>query len=328
MATAEEIHPGTAAPHAHPDPPGPPGPADGGSVLPVALASFTERVLGSTTVVADLSWPYHGSEVHRVRAVDGREYIVKQLLNQRFFEREVIGYGWAPALGPDRAPTLVAADGDVLAVILTVLPGVMLKRGAGLSADDEPDAFRQAGELLARLHRAIAPQHDSSTIERLAGRTEDHLRRAAAELSPAGQDRVRACAQTLTSLAPQLISGATHGDFQRRNLLWRSEERILGAIDFERAEVAPAVRDLVLLESDVFFDRPDLRDCFMHGYGRALDPVETRALEAWIVLDAASALAWGTENRQQGLIDRARRVFAARELAERGSDTAATGPAS
>jgi len=289
--------------------------------LPAALASFAERVLGTAAAVADYSWPYDGSEVHRVRAGDGTEYIVKQLQNQRFFNREVTGYSWTHALGKGRAPTLVAADPDVLAVILTILPGVMLKRGAGLAADDEPTAVQQAGALLAQLHQVVEPRRDTGTIDRLVARTEDHVLRAGAELSAAQQELVRARAQTLKSLAPQLVSVATHGDFQRRNLLWQSEARTLGVIDFERAELAPAVRDLVLLESDVFLDRPDLKAGFMHGYGRQLDPIETRALDAWIILDAVSALAWGVENRQQGLVDRARRVFATLELAGYGLDS-------
>ena len=84
---------------------------------PPVLAAFTERVLGTTTAVADHSWPYDGSEVHRVRATNGTEYIVKQLQNERFFSRELTGYGWTTALGPGRAPTLVAADPEILSLI-------------------------------------------------------------------------------------------------------------------------------------------------------------------------------------------------------------------
>lgn len=287
--------------------------------MPAALADFAERVLGPTRAVADHSWPYPGSEVHRVQTPDGTKYIVKQLQNRRFFGRELTGYSWTPALGPGRAPTLVAADPDIRAVILSILPGLMLKPDAGLASEDEPDAFEQAGALLARLHRAVEPRYDTSTIDRLVARTDDHVRRAGAELNAAQYDLVYAQAETLQSIAPRLISVASHGDYQRRNLLWQPGARTLGVIDFERAELAPAVRDFVLLESDAFLDRPDLKTAFVRGYGRELDPLETRALGAWIILDAVSALAWGSENRQQGLIDRARRTFSTFEPASRFS---------
>ena len=40
--------------------------------LPTELAAFAERVLGPCTVLlADLSWPYEGSEVYRIRDAHG-----------------------------------------------------------------------------------------------------------------------------------------------------------------------------------------------------------------------------------------------------------------
>jgi hypothetical protein len=48
-------------------------------------------------------------------------------------------------------------------------------------------------------------------------------------------------------------------------------------IDFERAELATAVRDLVRLEYGPWDQRPDLRDSFVGGYGRNLTPARRHA---------------------------------------------------
>jgi Ser/Thr protein kinase RdoA (MazF antagonist) len=81
-------------------------------------------------------------------------------------------------------------------------------------------------------------------------------------------------------------------------------------IDFERAEAAPAVRDLARLAHGAWDGRPDLRKAFFTGYGRALTAVEEEALICFAALDALSGLAWGTANDDGEVVSRARTTFA------------------
>ena len=84
-----------------------------------------------------------------------------------------------------------------------------------------------------------------------------------------------------------LIPGVpTHGDAQPRNFLWDAPDERLALIDFERAEVAPAVRDLVRLEYGPWDGRADLRASFLAGYGRTLTGTEEAALRSFAALDA------------------------------------------
>lgn len=283
-----------------------PRPASGNAspVLPAELAAFASALLGPCTLVADLSWPYEGSEVYRIRDAHGTDHIVKRLINDRFYGMEVAGYRWAPALGPGCAPRLEAADPQLRAVILSFLPGRPML--GVIEPVLEVRAYRQAGRLLALLHAAEPPALETALIDRLLARSEQQLAKAAAELGPVQQDLARRSARLLAEITPDLRCVPTHGDIQPRNLLLDPVSGTLALIDFEKAGIAPPVRDLVRLEAGIFASRPELRAAFYDGYGRALEPVEHRALRAWVILDSVSALAWGIPNGDHEVVARAR----------------------
>jgi Phosphotransferase enzyme family len=273
-------------------------------VLPAELAGFAASALGPCAVVADLSWPYEGSEVYRIRDPHGVDHILKRLINGRFYGMEVAGYRWARALGPGRAPRLEAADPHLRAVIVSFLPG------APMLGVIEPvlaaRAYRQAGGLLALLHAAEPPAPDTAMLDRLLARCEQQLAKATAELDAGQRILARRAASLLAEIAPGLRGVPTHGDIQPRNLLFDPASGTLALIDFEKAAIAPPVRDLVRLEAGIFTGHPRLRAAFHEGYGRELDPVETLALRAWVVLDSVSALAWGIPNGDHEIVARAR----------------------
>lgn len=285
-----------------------PGSSTGAPVLPAELAAFAARALGPCTLIADLSWPYEASEVYRIRDPHGTDHILKRLINDRFYGMEVAGYRWAPALGPGRAPRLQATDPQLRAVIVSFLPGAPML--GAIEPVLEAQAYRQAGRLLALLHAAEPPAPDTALIDRLLARSEQQLAKAAAELSPAQRNLARRAAQVLAEIAPSLGCVPTHGDIQPRNLMFDPLSGALALIDFEKAGIAPPVRDLVRLEAGIFAGRPDLREAFYAGYGRELDVLETLALRTWVVLDSVSALAWGIPNGDHEVVARARAALA------------------
>jgi tRNA A-37 threonylcarbamoyl transferase component Bud32 len=274
---------------------------------PAELADFANRVLGPCALIADLSWPYEGSEVYRIRDAHGVDHILKRLINHRFFSMEVDGYQWAPALGAGRAPRLEAADEDLLAVIVTFLPGRPML--GEIDPVIEIPAYRQVGRLLALLHASRPATSETAVLERLLDRAEGQLAKAADELTAAQHALARRAAAILADLMPHLSAVPTHGDLQARNVLLDPSARTVALIDFEKAALAPAVRDLVRLEPGVF-RRPELRTAFYHGYGRNVDPAEQHALHAWVVLDSVAALAWGIPNGDTEIVQRARAALA------------------
>jgi Ser/Thr protein kinase RdoA (MazF antagonist) len=103
----------------------------------------------------------------------------------------------------------------------------------------------------------------------------------------------------------------THGDAQPKNFLWDAAAGRLALIDFERAEPAPAVRDLVRLEYGSWYGHPGLRAAFFDGYGRLLTPDEEAALRSFAALDALSGIQWGTANGDMEVVERGYRTLAA-----------------
>jgi Ser/Thr protein kinase RdoA (MazF antagonist) len=203
---------------------------------------------------------------------------------------------WAGALGPGRAPVLTAADSQFLAIVISALPG-QVARGMRLAVGDERAVHRQAGVLLRRFHQAVPPTREGFDADAAIGRVDEHLRSAAGLLGPGDAALVRSCAAGLAGLAPQLHAVPAHGDMQPRNWLWDRPARRLALIDFERAESAPAVRDLVRPEYGSWDQRPDLRDSFMDGYGRTLTSIETKAMRYLAGLDGLSGQRAGASAR-------------------------------
>ena len=107
-------------------------------------------------------------------------------------------------------------------------------------------------------------------VSRLACGGDGYLGEAGGLLTPAQRALVRRCAGLLAWLGPRVPAVASHGDFQPRNWIWDPGSGLLGVIDWERAEPAAVVRDLARLEYGPWDRRPDLREQFFAGYGRAL----------------------------------------------------------
>lgn len=176
------------------------------------------------------------------------------------------------------------------AVIVTFLPGAPML--GGIDPVIEAEAYRHMESLLARLHAAEPPALDTAVIDRMLARSEQQLAKAVGELSTLQESLARRAAALLAELAPSLASAPTHGDLQPRNVSLDPGRGTVALIDFEKAALAPPVRDLMRLERGVFTSRPALRGAFDAGCGCELEPVELLALRAWVVLESVSALAW------------------------------------
>lgn len=288
------------------------------SRLPGPYTALAREVAGEITDVADCSWQRDSSAVWRLTSASGVCWYLKRHSSGRFHEREVAALqGWARALGPRRVPELAAADPDLLVMVVTAVPGQPVL-GSRLSADEESEVHGQAGLLLARLRESPVPPGADAGASRLISRVDRHLDQAGGLLTSAQRALARDCASRLAYLGPHVPAVASHGDFQPRNWLWDPAAGRLGVIDWERAEPAAAVRDLVRLEYGPWDRRPDLREAFLAGYGRVLTAEEHEMLACHAVLDALSGLVWGTANDDDEVVNRAWRTFERSLNAPRG----------
>ncbi|MFG2716912.1 aminoglycoside phosphotransferase family protein [Streptomyces sp. NPDC048416] len=274
--------------------------------MPEAMVRLVTSVSGTFRVVADHSSPGIGRpRTWEVEDRHGCKWFAKHNPGPKLFRREVAAYesGWAASLGPGRAPLLAAHDMDAQGLVVTAVPGRPV-RGQRLTAEQEREVYRQAGQLLARL--AAAPAHGqlpvSSTVDWDA-EVEQMLRSARLYATPEDLKVLRALTCERPADLPAVVS---HGDFMPRNWLWDPAEQVLRIIDFERADIRPsAQRDLPRLSYRILYGRPDLEASFFHGLGRKLCEAERHAVTMYGALDAMSLLRYGLEHQDLASVDEA-----------------------
>lgn len=273
--------------------------------LPAMFHSLLSTVTDTHEVIAE--HPRSDSlrtSVWELEAPDGTRWYAKQNAGPKLHRREVDAYTkWTAALGPDRTPTLVASDAETRTVLVTAVPGHSLDK-LRLPAEQEREAYRQAGALLARLH-AADPRPSSSTeagseweadLEKLLAAAEAYL--TIDDLKFLG---------ALASKAPSGLNAVVaHGDYRPRNWMWDDREQYLRVIDFERTQREPAVRrDLSRLYYRDLYQRPDLAAAFASGYAHPLTPEEQQARIPYGVLDALDSVRFGTQHHDLELVDEA-----------------------
>ncbi|MFG2191932.1 phosphotransferase [Streptomyces sp. NPDC048639] len=291
------------------------------SEMPREIRHLVGSVAGEFTV-AEHAWGGLGIATGwDVKGLDGRQWFAKLHAESESHDREVAAYRrWTGCLGEGRAPQLAAADAEVGAIVLTALPGhpVSARRP---SPEQEREAYRQAGVLLARLHSASAGAPAATetasgaapagpgAAATWAADVEEMLNGAALYLASEDEALLRGIAE---EPPPPLPAVPVHADFQPRNWLWDEQRQLLRLIGFDRTCVEPAARrDLAGLEYGSLRARSGLRSAFYEGYGRELTDAEHRACLSYAAVDALSALRRGIEHRDIESVERAHSMLGA-----------------
>ncbi|TQE29140.1 aminoglycoside phosphotransferase family protein [Streptomyces ipomoeae] len=279
------------------------------TVLPSELHELVASVTDTYTVAAEHPRPGDiRPSVWEINGHGGQRWFAKRHAGRRLHRREVDAYRkWTVHLGTDRAPGLVASDAKTYTVLVTAVPGHSLE-ALRLPVEQERAVYEQAGELLARHHAAAAhePTADVTEEEWEATVTKllDHAARHALE-----QD-VTLVRALVKEAPPRLPVVAAHGDYMPKNWMWDEIEQRLRIIDFERAELQPAVRrDFSRLRYRILLSRPELGAALHYGYGRQLTTEELAACQSYGALDALDSLCWGIEHRDIGLVDEAQTML-------------------
>jgi aminoglycoside phosphotransferase (APT) family kinase protein len=246
-----------------------------------AQRGLLDEWLGPWQLVEDMSWQLQGITVLRLRTAAG-EVVAKASGTGHHIMREIRAYRQMAAPLAGRTPELLHADAAEGILVATYLPGRLVEGGPG---ERDPELFRQAGQLLALLHRPRQRNngYDGAVLHKI----EDFAARAAGLVPAAELAAVRQLASAHRP-APRLLY-ATHGDYQPRN--WLVHGGRLAVIDYGRAGYRPWVTDLVRLEHSWFDGDGGLRDAFYAGYGRL--PEEEP--DAWLLdnlLQSLGTVVW------------------------------------
>lgn len=246
---------------------------------------LVELWLPGVRVVADHSWRLVGRLVLELLTEDGARFIAKAGdEDDHHMLRELDAYErWVPALASiGRAPRILRGHRDARLLVTEYLPGELLEGTAG---ESDPEAYRQAGELLARFHQQTT-QLDDGTFE--SRQRDDTLRWLGEDhrIPDASVAAIKGFVATWTTPPSALVP--THGDWHPRN--WITDKGIVHVIDFGRAALRPAHTDLVRLAAQQFLGDPMLELAFLDGYGR--DPREPAAWFRSRVREAVGTAAW------------------------------------
>ncbi|MFI7023960.1 phosphotransferase family protein [Micromonospora sp. NPDC049900] len=242
-----------------------------------------DRWLPDATVIRDLGWDLLPTTVLEV-VHDGARYVVKAGgPEDQHIARELRAHHhWlTPWTSRDRAPVLMHGDESAKLLVTRHLPGELVLDTAHV---DDPDAYRQAGELLALLHAQTTVTDDDYEARENA-RTAAWLA-GPHRIAPATVERLRA--EIATWPTPPATLVPTHGDWQPRN--WLVHQGRVSIIDFGRAALRPAYTDLGRLAVQDFRRDPTLERAFLDGYGT--DPREPGSWRRTRVRDAIATAGW------------------------------------
>jgi hypothetical protein len=252
--------------------------------LDVVIDLVTSEMKTPVAPHRDHSWAHGESTVVEVRDAEGTPWIVKQVRNPDTFTHEVRALrDWAPQLGEGMAPHLRAAVADRSLIVMDKLPGQ-----AGTAATGAE--FHQAGRLVRLLHEAEQTTADTDYPARATYNVDQWVRQVPGVVGAAELDFVREQIKLMESM-PAARNGPIHNDNQPRNWLTDSGGTVR-VIDFGRAKRDVQLRDFERMQHQEWRGRPDLREAFFDGYGRALSDTEERMLTCIGAVAAVTTILW------------------------------------
>jgi Ser/Thr protein kinase RdoA (MazF antagonist) len=255
------------------------------------MVAACQGLLGApVTAISDLSWPQSSNQVLELTTADGRRWIAKVAGGREHYRREKHALQcWAPALGRD-APELVAAEDELLLLVMTRLPGRRAEETAGNTG---AAVHEQAGRLTRLLHDAEPPTTDDGIAAATVQRLEDWIERGRELLNGDEIAFARNCVRPIAGLGP-LPTVPCHMDNQPRNWVVDDAGHV-GMIDFGGARRDVWIRDLQRMYFQQWEHRPDLRDAFYAGYGRTPDDADLLLLRCYLAHGGLSTVVWAHE---------------------------------
>lgn len=241
------------------------------------------RWVPDARVLADHSWGLVETVVLELGSVQGRLVLKAGGPTDSHIGRELRAHReWLrPWVTTGHAPELLYGDAEAKMLVTRYLPGRLLEE---TPAQDDPDAYRQAGELLAAYHGQMSA-YDDEWHGRFRARVQQSLD-SPHRIDPEVERSVRAEVATWPGGGSVVVP--THGDWQPRN--WLIDGGVVRVIDFGRADLRPAAEDFLRLAGQDFARDPRLEAAFLDGYGA--DPREPEQWRRDVVGQAVTTAVW------------------------------------
>ncbi|REJ06679.1 aminoglycoside phosphotransferase family protein [Microbacterium bovistercoris] len=248
-----------------------------------------------------MSWNLVDTAVLHVRS-GGQDFVVKAAgPDDTHLPREMSAHPHfvAPLAATAQAARLLAADAVARIILLEYLPGTLV---LGTEAERQADTYRQAGELLSRLHR-LETRTDAGYEARATARALSWLDQPH-RVDAATAEHARRILSTAPASAVTKVP--THGDWHPRN--WLFDQGIVRAIDFGRFAFRPASTDLARLAAQQWREHPELEAAFFEGYGP--DPRDPDQWRLDALREAVGTACWAYKVGDEAFENQGHRMLA------------------
>lgn len=265
-----------------------------------ALLSFAAERLGPCEPVRELSWDHGESAVWELSGPGGRAVLKAHRQGRKFQQELSANRDWVPQLArqslPARAPDLLAWREEAPRALLFAFEEGDLVQDLALEPATERDVHRRAGAYLAALHHLDIADTDPLSLADAFGQRLDAWSARATGIMPTDViANVGARASEALPALERQVRRACHRDYTPRNWLLDAAGGLV-IIDFEHARPDLYLNDLERLHVGLWRSRPDLREAFLHGYGRPLTDDELELLGRTAALGALSTVVWAREH--------------------------------
>ncbi|MBA2551126.1 MAG: hypothetical protein H0V13_08785 [Nocardioidaceae bacterium] len=269
-------------------------------MMRTGLEAQLTSLIGRFQVVRDLTRSHGNACVLEVTDANGNHWVAKRHGRVNPWLRELRAYRrWTPALG-GHAAVLHSADRTTCTLVLSKLPGTR--------APNESASHSRAGQLLRALHTCAPSVPYPDYAADAEGRLDELLRRGSALLDRREIDFARGEVRALREL-PAPSSVPCHLDYAPRNWLI-DDAHSLRVIDFAGARRQVWVRDLLRMHFSNWWQRPDLRDAFLDGYGHHPTDAETTLLLRSAAITAVNGIVRGAEHDLSHVSEGGRQILA------------------
>ncbi len=247
-----------------------------------AQTALIHEWIGEGEIIHDHSWPLQDTTVLRVRSSQG-DFIIKASSTSHHIRREITAYQ-AGFDGLDgRVPQFVGGSARSNVLAIRYLPGDLVE---GTPSESDPDTYRQAGEVLRRVHRPAGESRDY--FRALMLKTRAWMNKTDGLVPEPQLAQLRDLVESLVPRPVDLVS--THGDYQPRN--WIQHDGEIRVIDFGRAAPRPWVHDVVRLSHQQLLGQPALAWAFFEGVGRDIGEAEQDIWVAENLNQAVGTVVW------------------------------------
>jgi tRNA A-37 threonylcarbamoyl transferase component Bud32 len=217
-------------------------------------------VYGDLTAVRDASWPHGESRVLLFAGADGIRRVAKASRRQTLHERESAAYRTVVPALLSNAPELLYTEPTLHLIVTSFLEGEIV---AGTAGQSDPGIFRDAGQLIRRMHDAVPAQESTTYIAELEASFDAWAGRATALIPAEEITALRTMVERAAAVAEVPLVW-THRDNSPRNWML-TPDRGLCLIDFGHTQLSHWTADLERLIENLPVADAGLRDAFLAG---------------------------------------------------------------